>query len=150
MPEEVYQFIFRSGDGSGSDNSSRTYSVNWGDVLPKDVKQFVVRPYFRSIYSATNTETDVWVYVDGGLHARFWDSKRSSTSKALCYATSFPNSAGNKWRYANLDNDVEGLLVDAPWQNSLTLTVYKLDTTTAFACADWILYLEFKPIRNKL
>lgn len=97
MPEEIYTFLFRSSDGSGSDKSSRTYNVNWGDVLPSDVKQFVVRPYFRSIYSASNTETDVWVYADGGFHPRLWDSKRSGTNKALCYATSTPNSAGNKW-----------------------------------------------------
>ena len=141
---EVYTVLLRSTDGLGADNRSLSFTVNWEGLLPKKYKRFVAKGLFRGRDSPLNTEDSVLIYVDC-FNSSIFDSKTQGKSFVLSNAWQFAGQTDNV--YQNLANDIEGLLVEYPSQNYITVSVKQYNgNDLATAPSDWLLWIQLYPV----
>lgn len=140
MASEVYTVLLRSADGTGTDLYQKSFSVNWEQLLPPDVKLFELRTALRSS-ALTNIDTVVLIHIDG-VTPRVWSSKTQGLSTFVGTSRMMPFTADADG-YGLEDPD--GVLIDRPFSNNITVNLYDSGYDTA-ETGYWVLLLKLFPL----
>lgn len=152
---EVYTVLLRSGDRDSGDLQTANFSVNWSHVLPKDINKFMLKAYFRAHPDPSNTAVDMLdvVFVKAlGLTPCLWDSDTRGQSSIICtsvlYTSPLVVESTYSFGYVSLTNDIEGLMVNRPTEEFLTISIEDGFKDPVTVANGWFLWLQFYPIKH--
>lgn len=138
---EVYTVFLRSSDGTGDDNSSRVFYINWESVLPTKYKKFRMKILFRASEDAGNDQDYIFVNLDC-MNPKMWSSTTRGRSNLVNISAQFGGAANPV--YQSLANDIDGLMVDYPLNNRTTVSFTQLDGT-ATTPGNYMMWIQFFP-----
>lgn len=158
---ETYTVVIRSGTNPpnriSGDATDGTYYVDWFSVLPKKYKKFELSSYFRNTPRSDLTTTDddfVCVECSAFPKHNFFDNLRNTSSKFICMAPTYYifTSGANPYFYneSNATN-MPSVMIEYPTENQFEIKLTDLSgaTLTAGRYTEWILILNFKPIKEE-